>query len=836
MVAAGAVEGDDDAEEAEAAGRGRGSFRIFSDRNAADLEAFEWNTSMDLLACLTAPPDSTLSIYRLLSEDRSPKLLSEKVTGVGTVLTWSPCGRKVAVGDRLGGISVFDGESGALLRSHRPHARPIVALSWVAASRPSDAALDPPLARMLPPLLAVPSAPSNMYAEVPESEAEPSDQLLNDGLSLLVSADETGLLVVSAGGTLSLLKTVLFDEPWWARCMGAPQLQDGQQASTWSVRSARLSPDLRLLAVHMSHSAASTEPSSSVSAGCDEVVVALDVRKFAVRRQELSQCWTMIERLLTTVSYAKQAVDALANVWRGAADAFAKKMRGLIEAAGMYDGPEGESTSVHQELLVTCCTGCPSDAVHAFLSRQTSPQQLTRLERSLAQALEYVNLVTCTRLQVACYHLLASLQELLACAGWTRRFRAIGLDSTLLQGLLAHAKEFTALTEALLVESSQTRRFSRTLLHVLLRAAQRLAETPTAGGEAGAPTPAPTTEDMDDFIKRLEHGRSIELSELSDCIGQTGDAGAGAHKPAPGPYAAPVTPPPAGRKFEQSNAPSHSLAAAVRLLSAEAERVGERIAASLSSQCQLAAFVPLYAPSPWGAVSVPELREAAAADAISYVGGSPGRHSLRCLGRSTITLDWEEQSAESKRRGGSSWLQLLWSDGRTGSAELHICRVEIPLVAASAPRPAPRLQRLRLRCGPHSSSYSTGAEHFLLCQRYDASHVVALRLAERTSAPSSGARVSICLVDVSSLTFSTVASLDSAAELPAAVHVRELPAEALQSSAWLPDCYVWASALRAVSSRGVCSVYAHRTRRLLTLDMAAEEDGDEEENEEAITV
>merc|ERR1719460_1012875 len=99
--------GDDDDEENGVTGPT--SFKIFSDRTASDLEAFEWNASMDLLACLSAVPDSTLSIYRLLSEEQSPKLLSEKVAGGGSALAWSPCGRKVAVGDHSGGVAVYDG-------------------------------------------------------------------------------------------------------------------------------------------------------------------------------------------------------------------------------------------------------------------------------------------------------------------------------------------------------------------------------------------------------------------------------------------------------------------------------------------------------------------------------------------------------------------------------------------------------------------------------------------------------------------------------------------------------------------------------------------------------
>ena len=50
-------------------------------------------------------------------------------------------------------------------------------------------------------------------------------------------------------------------------------------------------------------------------------------------------------------------------------------------------------------------------------------------------------------------------------------------------------------------------------------------------------------------------------------------------------------------------------------------------------------------------------------------------------------------------------------------------------------------------------------------------------------------------------------------------------------SAALPEGYMWASAIRAMSTRGVCSVYAHRARRLLTLDMEAEADEEEEDND-----
>merc|ERR1712232_1214585 len=98
-------------------------------------------------------------------------------------------------------------------------------------------------------------------------------------------------------------------------------------------------------------------------------------------------------------------------------------MRALVDSIQAYGAREG--CSVHEELLLTCCTGNPSDAVHAFLTRQTSPQQLSRLERTLMQAFEYVNLVACTRLQIAAQHILTILHELHASASWVQKFKSI---------------------------------------------------------------------------------------------------------------------------------------------------------------------------------------------------------------------------------------------------------------------------------------------------------------------------------------------------------------------------------------------------------------------------
>jgi len=906
------------------------SFHIFSDRTASDLCALEWNASMDLLACLAAPPDSTLSVYRLLSEEQSPKLLSEKIAGIGTALTWSPCGRKVAVGDRLGGVAIYDGETGAVLHARRPHAHPVAALHWMAAEGPDDRAAEPPWSRMLPPLTAVPTAPSNMHSELPDADVYEPDSAA--GLSFLVSADESGLVVVSAGGTFPLQATRLFDAPCGmdasllAGSLGSSPAKptegggasssnvppgsstgpgvlgagfwgfDPADLATRRVAAVRISPDLRRLSVllgrpfhtqmHAPATAAPSTPgapvgvasegrggscsggvafassspaafeelspipsagSSSTSMlqgseskmGMSELVLVLDVRKLAVRRKEISQSAGGAERLLSVAGYARQAVDVLGNVWRASAEGFGNKMRGLSEAIESFEGKE--APSVQQELLLTCFTGAPSDSVHAFLTRQTSPQQLTRLERSLSQALEYVNLIACTRLQVAGHHLLAILHDLHARAAWPQKFQSIGLSVEPLQRLQLLTWDFIRSTELLLIECSKARRFTRTLFQVLLRMSHKILEQPP-------PTePGPSQEEMNDFIGRMQRGESLELVEVMQRI----------RGPLPGEDDLPPPPEspenrdsrnPGQRGMEQTkpgDRPAVSLARAVQRIVAEAEKVGEQIVAALSAHVTPLALMPVCAPSPRLSIALPEFQNAGPDNTSASL-----EFSARCPCPTALNMTWEG-------KGAAARLLLVWAGGgpqseTRGVSELHLCRVRLPHGAQIStalgsgvcpPPPAPQFEYARLRACSASSSLASGragcstATHFLLCQMYDETHIVALVLEEQLGAGGAGSPVvQVLLVDIASLTFyettglgdASCSTAQGAASCPV-VSLQELPEGAVRRSAPLSESYIFASEMRAMASRGVCTIYARRPRRLVTLDLAAEAEEEDDE-------
>jgi len=439
--------------------------------------------------------------------------------------------------------------------------------------------------------------------------------------------------------------------------------------------------------------------------------------------------------------------------------------------------------------------------------------------------LEYVNLVTTTRLQVASQHLLITLQELVACAGWTDKFQALGLETAVLQDLLERTRDFARLTELLLLECGQARRFVRTLFQVLLRMAHRVAESGNGSESNAAIGLSPTKDDMDEFVSWIERRQSLELMEITERIGSARTAGVRAAVGSTC-HAAAASP---GLAAASSLAPPVSLFCAVAYLTDGASNVSEQIVATLSARCAPLASLPISAPSPWMAVGIPELQAAALATELSRCGSpsvtadSPGPCSNvnSCsLGGSTLSMAWE-----------SSQLFLLWSAASSSGAvedvsELHIGRAFFPPAAPST-AVQPRLEKLRLRACSRGGKTS----HFLLCQLYDSTRVVAMVLNEKAS-QNGGPRGAVCLVDISDCSFQEVSSLSTVTKgvLPPAVALCDLPDDAVRTSAPLPDGYVWASAMRAMSTRGVCSIYAQRARRLLTLDMEADADEDEDDH------
>lgn len=325
---------------------------------------------------------------------------------------------------------------------------------------------------------------------------------------------------------------------------------------------------------------------------------------------------------------------------------------------------------------------------------------------------------------------------------------------------------------------------------------------------------------MDDFIARMQQKHSLELLQVTGRIGGTGPR-ASDTAAVGGPGVARAQPSEDG-PLASGGLVASSLLEAAQRLAADSEKVGEHMVEALSSHVSVLACIPVHAPSPWASVGLSELKVAANSD---FAAGVP---SPRGLGGSTLSMTWESLGL-----GLGVRLLLLWSGGGTSGAELHMCRVGLT-PAPPGTTPPLKLERARIHaCGGSSMA------HFVLCQMYDPSHAAALVLQEQPSA-AGGAMATVCLIDMSLLAFSDVPRLGGASAdistddltpaipLPAAVALEGLTEAVLRRSVVLPESYIWSSAMRCMATRGVCSVYARRARRLLTLDMDAEADGDED--------
>jgi len=834
------------------------NFQVVSDRRATalDLEAFEWNSTMDLLACLTAPPDSTLSVYRLLSDEQSPKLLSEKISGVGTALAWSPCGRKIAVGDRLGVVAIYDGESGAVLHTRRLHRHPVVALSWTSASTSDISSLqvmeeEPPATAKLPPLLTVPSAINNIYGDAVDAGIEPIDA---DGFTMLVSVDEGGTLMVSSSGTFPLQAVQLFPGE-------GPIAMRGETASPGPEKlrrtplldvaprkclAASLSPDLRQLAVVLSphrqppvastprredaqgseeempsagsiaNSVATTSPQQApaapktTDAGHSEPpgpawAIVLDVRTLAIRRQQLVRTAGVVEQLVAVIEYLRAGVETLGNVWHGTTHNFTNKMRGLIGAveSSAAAGDAG-SISVHMDLLSLLCMGSPSKGVQDFIKGQTSPQQLLRLSRTIEQALGFINMTVSTRLQVAALHILTLTDDLLSHAG-AEKYKVFGMMASQLDDLRTNASLFLEVVQDIVLQCSQARMFTKVLFQVLLQIAHRLAEPPLPHtADMGVPTPS--AEDVAVFIERMQSKKSVDLSELSERIGmkktlQKGQATS----------ASPSTSRTTG-DVSEAQAEEMSLDAVVQKLLLKGAEVGDDLLEALSANVRLLADMPIETESPWARVSSPELQKMVASEATAQ-----GATSIRSLSNPRLSVRWEVLPPPEGCR-------LLVLSSR--EAELRLLRLWVPPAPLSA-QSQPALSQIRLSPSLVTRSRSSLPAYFMLGELYDASSIAALALRET---PDGGAVPIVCLLNIADVEFHSITRRDSDMDVDSALEaspLATLPAECVKRRV-LDGSFMWTSAMRVMCSRGMCSIYAWRTRRMLTLDMEAEEEEDED--------
>lgn len=310
---------------------------------------------MDLLAILLS--NRNLNVYRALSEDDKMKLFSKKVPG-GRLLCWSPCGKFVCVGGENGGqseITIYDVEGHHVRR--QAESEHLSALDWVSvAFTSSDFRTG---AELMVPLLEIPSPSACLEEDKPVTFHE------NQEWGFLVLANATSLSIY-AQGSFPLVKL------------------DVQQ----QLVSAKLSKDLRTLTVLHE----------------DEIVL-YDTRYLAVRRQELRETATCLQRADSVITYAREAISEVQRYWNAPVRDWINRVRFCHRSYGEKGWESAHpSKDVHQDLLQWWFSNqAPSATVRKWL---LTDWDYDKMEKGIMQAMEYANRVVSTRVFVAAQHLI----------------------------------------------------------------------------------------------------------------------------------------------------------------------------------------------------------------------------------------------------------------------------------------------------------------------------------------------------------------------------------------------------------------------------------------------
>lgn len=429
------------------------AFRIASDRKMTNVKAFEWNPGMDLLAVLYGDA-STLNVYRVVFEDgKMTKLFSDKIVD-GTTLVWSPCGKYICVGEKTGKITVFDVEGGKYQRETLK--QELVALDWVPVKSSADFRTG--TESMLPLL----SVPSTAASSEDSSVVSPDEDRM---WSLLLVADENSLSI-DAQASFSLAKITLPPGP--------------------PITSARLGLDLRSLSVIRGNK-----------------LTLFRIHRLAVRRQEIREAATLIQRGDFVCKYCVMILDGMRRTWNNATGPWLKKVKELTDSASIEEG-----RTIHQEILIASCRGMTNDKMGQFF-KNTTESALNRMEKALMQAFEYINLVVTTRLMVAAQHLLILGNDLLSRAD-APAYAYTGLSPSLCQEVLTKAKELATISETLLDALKNERSFIKIFFSVLVRLSNKVNSTNRSNDSKDI-----SKKDLDCFVRKMTQGHSLTLKPVA---------------------------------------------------------------------------------------------------------------------------------------------------------------------------------------------------------------------------------------------------------------------------------------------------------------------------------
>ncbi|KAM7255303.1 hypothetical protein ACFE04_020544 [Oxalis oulophora] len=401
----------------------------------SQIKFAEWNPDKDLLAIVTED-DSKLILHRFNWQ----RLWTISPGKCITSLCWRPDGKAIALGLEDGTLSFHDVENGKLLTTLNSHTVAVVCLNWEEDAHLDDSAnistYEDRTSRFLPPHPRVPRMPGlvsgdNGFIDGHEDSFREPSIPSHQRFNVLCSGDKDGSICFSIFGIFPIGKINIHNF-----CALTPNLDNRvmHRLVNASIHKVSLSKDLCRLIIVCSGELDEVEVESrETQMDCHSMdmhglhCLALDTSIFSKRKNELHQVAQQASNIEDLNEVIRASLSVMYKQWSDAMHTFHEKfdpLSSLIVDHGLDSSPQEEFLS----LLGGARTSPP---VHQFLVNSLGESGMKRVSKVVSSAGKELQHIALDHLQPAAEIIAFRVGELRGLSRWRARYKAIGLDESL---------------------------------------------------------------------------------------------------------------------------------------------------------------------------------------------------------------------------------------------------------------------------------------------------------------------------------------------------------------------------------------------------------------------
>ena len=354
-----------------------------------------WCPSMDLLAVVTA--DSQIIVLRLAGQLLGKQQIPPSDVPI-TALCWHPDGKSLVVGREDGRLVMHNVEDGGQLHAtEKLHEGAITSLHWVDCDA-TGLSYANRTKRLFPPLAPLPASSDTFALDQGGSQSRSGSAPEPKGLSVLVSGDAKGEIVLSAHGIFLLGRVQL----------GAHHLPEipGEKVQGGDLRitSICMSQELR----HLSVGVAVDRPEAGPGLSCPPLgLVTIETPLLAGGRGGLYVLTQHCHAVTRLLDHARGSLALVGRHWEegfgGLFDRLATRMLELLRVrdpgggglnflTGMSDTDDEKKARderlwrlARKDLVALFSCGTMSDVLRQFLMRDMNPNTAKKLQHTLVR-------------------------------------------------------------------------------------------------------------------------------------------------------------------------------------------------------------------------------------------------------------------------------------------------------------------------------------------------------------------------------------------------------------------------------------------------------------------